>query len=62
MSGQMGYDCLYEAGTSVETRAHGTGRLVMPDPAIGGRNKILPAATEAWWKNSHAYFYERIDR
>ena len=49
-------------GRYVETRADGIGRLVMLDPAIGGGNKILPAPTDEWWSNTHAYFYDRLEK
>jgi pimeloyl-ACP methyl ester carboxylesterase len=38
-------------------------RLVLLDPALGGGNKILPAPTaeEAWWPNTHPYFFEKLE-
>ncbi len=49
-------------GRYVETESAKIGRLVMLDPAIGGGNKILPAPTDEWWSNTHAYFYDRLEK
>lgn len=68
----QGWDCPHLLGWSWGGRIAGlyTGRnnrrvdrLVLLDPALGGGNKILPAPTaeEAWWKNTHAYFFERLE-
>ena len=49
-------------GRYCETNSDRIGRLVMLDPAIGGGNKILPAPTDEWWLNTHAYFYDRLEK
>lgn len=49
-------------GRYVETHADRIGRLVMLDPALGGGNKILPAPSDEWWPNTHAYFYGRLEK
>jgi pimeloyl-ACP methyl ester carboxylesterase len=49
-------------GRYAQTRSARIGRLVMLDPALGGGNKILPAPTDPWWKNTHEYFYNRLEK
>lgn len=49
-------------GRYVQEHADRVGRLVMLDPALGGGNKVLPAPTDEWWSNTHAYFYERLEK
>ena len=49
-------------GRYVQTEAAKVGRLVLLDPALGGGNKVLPAPTDAWWSNTHKYFYERLEK
>ncbi len=48
-------------GRYAEDRAARIGRLVLLDPALGGGNKVLPAPTEAWWANTHDYFFNRLE-
>ena len=33
----------------------------MLDPALGGGNKVLPAPDDAWWSNTHDYFFNRLE-
>ena len=48
-------------GRYVEDHADRVDRLVMLDPALGGGNKVLPVPTEAWWSNTHDYFFNRLE-
>lgn len=48
-------------GRYVEAHAAQVDRLVLMDPALGGGNKILPVPTDAVWRNSYAYFIDRLE-